>query len=47
MYKRLRKKEELIDKFYDGNVNISKKDLEKALSALRLEDCDFLQTSSM
>ena len=47
MYKRLRKKEELIDKFYDGNVNISKKDLEKALSSLRLEDCDFLQTSSM
>ena len=25
----------------------SKKDLEKALSSLRLEDCDFLQTSSM
>ena len=47
MYKRLRKKEELIDKFYDGNVNISKQDLERALSALRLEDCDFLQTSSM
>jgi SNF2 family DNA or RNA helicase len=47
MYKRLRKKEELIDKFYDGNVNISKKDLEKALSSLRLEDCNFLQTSSM
>ena len=43
MYKRLRKKEELIDKWWNNNVNINPLDLKRALSALRLEDCDFLQ----